>query len=451
MIPSGTFRLPNTSASQSPNLGNESSQSSSVRDDSAVSHTPTNVNTNANGKTAQAKMDAAMMRASLGVALEGGVMSKEISIPTDKDGNKKINISAVMDQYAKDIGSKLTTQQVATYINMGERLVDAIINDKMGADKKLEVQADGVVAKNPFSVESNKDTARAISWYLHAKAVMDNESDARDPVLLKKGSMLMNDPGNKLFKFLNSAPNVYGRASSHYNGLSEAKTASFKNTGFMGAAVGALNRAKAQRGIEDFNKHMPSGKGTVIFDRLSENRLFLKWETAGMPTAFGKGAHADKEEGPLREAQNKVMAVIECFKHSLNFLHTISGKKTDAPWGTRRENVNKGEPAPLFTEFKNIIQDKVVQKEAKIKGLAFMKDQLITVKNAHLQETESPQDAEAEQPRAIKDIDKLIEDIKEFEEKMGNDLGIGRIGAEVHVKLNTDYLRPSMESENSTV
>ncbi|MFC5475045.1 hypothetical protein [Paraherbaspirillum soli] len=416
--------------------GNRSSASAPVRSETAPPNSDIRQTT---GKMnlAQAKVLADLMRTSLGAPMAGGVLQREIA--TENFG--AVNVSDVMNQYARDIGSKLSPREVETYINMGERLVHAIGNKEPGAGKELTVKGgDG----RAFNVSSNLETTRAISWYLQAKAVMDNASPDRDPVVLGKGSMLMKDEGSKLFDFLNGSSNAYGRLSTHFNERSNSMPANLSNTGLAGGVAGMLKPGAAQKGIEDFSNRMPSGKGTVIFDKLKEKdgvpQLFLKWESVGMPSVFSKTVHADKEDGLKKALQRHIGAVGRCVTHSANFLHTITGTKKDVDWGVRREDVHKGASEHLYKDFKNIVAKvgkdknliKTMQAEGKEKGLDFMTDELEKMR------TDMANSPGHEQTKTK--IDDLLGKINKFHDEMGENLGLDRKGSEVHVSLNTAYL-----------
>lgn len=390
---------------------------------------------------AQARVLADMMRTSLGAPMSGGVLQRQIA--TKNLGT--VNISDVMSKYTKDIGSKLSPREVETYINMGERLVHAIGNKEPGASNKLTVKGGD---EKEFNVSSNLETTRAISWYLQAKAVMDNASSGRDPVLLGKGAMLMEDKDGKLFDFFKSSRNTHGRLSTHFNERSNSMPANFLNTGLAGGPASLLKPGAAQKGIEDFSNRMPSGKGTMIFDQLNgkdgKPQLFLKWESVGMPTVFGKAVHADKEDGLKKTIQRQIGAIGRCVTHSANFLHTKSGTKKDADWGgVRREDVHKGASEHLYKDFKNIIAEvgkdqnwiKKMQADGKENGLDFMTGELNQMRKdlANMQNSTG-------NGQAITKIDGLLGQIDEFHKEMGENLGLDRKGSEVHVSLKTAYL-----------
>ena len=204
----------------------------------------------------------------------------------------------------------------------------------------------------------------------------------------------MKDDDGKLFRFLNSAPNSYGRISSHFNERSASKVAGFRNTGVMGKACGLSKPSAAQRGIEDFAKRLPGGRGTMLFDQLTGNdgatQFFLKWETAGMPTVLGQTVHADKEEGVKAAIMNHAKASKQCAAHAFNFVSHVTGsRKIDPAFPVRREDLRGEDTKKLFEEYKTIVQDSAQSlgarwsrkaiKEGKERGLYHMKDILLAI------------------------------------------------------------------------
>ena len=392
--------------------------------------------------TQKANVYAEHMRINLGQPMENGIALKTIAT---KSGD--MALMKLMQLYAQAIDSKLGENNFGMYINIGERLVDALNKGQLQKDGTLLVQTKN---GDNMRIQSNLETARSISWYMLAKALMDNASPDREPTLLQRGSMLMKDDDGKLFRFLNSAPNSYGRISSHFNERSASKVAGLRNTGVMGKACGLSKPSAAQRGIEDFAKRLPGGKGTMLFDQLTgkdgSTQLFLKWETAGMPTVFGKTVHADKEEGIKAALRNHTKASRRCAAHAVNFVSHLTGSRKIAPaFPVRREDLRGEATKKLFEEYKTIAQDSAQSlgakwsrkaiKEGKERGLYHMKDLLLAIKENYLSDSNP-----SAHKKKIDHIDALLTDIRQFESEIGNDLGLERKGSEVHVSLDTSYL-----------
>jgi len=380
---------------------------------------------------------AQTLQTQLGAPVAGGVWGREIETQnfTVPRGNRGLTIrpmvAQVMEQYRRDLGSGISHDEMRRYINMGERIVDAIQSQNDYAGGPIQVTgADGT----EYDVSPNLETTRAISWYLQAKAVADNAGN-RDPVVLQRGSMVVQDPGGRLFRFLKSAPNTYGRASTHFNERSVSDTATLRNTGIAGAVAG-LKGQKAQYGIEDFSNRMPSGRGCLVFDQLQgrngQPQTYLKWESVGMPSFLGFGTHADRTDGWAAKVRNRFLSQFRCLGHTFNFLRSLRGG-TRQNWGVHREAVHKGEPKTLYEGFRNIMEQAAgelgkedewaqsQQRDAKRYGLYFIVDTL--------------NDPEAVPGSLREKADNLLREIGQFSRRMGNDLGIERKGAEIHVSL----------------
>ena len=284
----------------------------------------------------KAAFHAWRMRLSFGRGMESGILSHEIA--TKSSGNTPL--MQIMQQYAHDIGSNLSAQEIERYINIGEYLVRAITQGRLQEDNKLRIPKENGGER---IVQSNLETARAISWYLQAKGVMDHASPDLDPHLLNRGSMLVADQDSHLFRFLNSAPNTHGRISTHFNERSTSEPPTLSTTGVLGKAGSLFSpSATAQRAIEDFSKRMPSGKGNMTFDRLQENDgtplLFLKWETVGVPTKVDIEAKLTTSESfgsitpqNLRTWREKNRTLKTAGKDKFESLTPANAGKADSP------------------------------------------------------------------------------------------------------------------------
>ena len=368
-------------------------------------------------------------------AIDDSILEARIAT---NEGEKSVN--EVLEQYLGAINSPVDAGEMQQFVKMGEQIVRAI--------NEMDNYDGGPIEIGGIQVKPSLETARAVSWFLQAKALVDNASADRPPMLLNRGSMVMADPGNKLANFLKSAPNTYGRASTHFNERSGV-IAGFMNAGFAGGLINLKNiitgseAQGAQLGIEDFGNKFPSGKGCLLFSSLEgksfsreplgegaaeqvQDQLFLKWESAGMPNVIHpKATHFDSEAGYSAKVWGRVMAFNRCIKHTLNFLS--SSHQSD--WGIHREAVHKGGPQALFEGFKAKMQSLEATEglqdgwatrmgsDAKKFGLDFMASVL----------AQFPEDAEAVE---------LLNQIDAHISGQGNDVGIlARRGDEIHTSL----------------
>jgi hypothetical protein len=397
------------------------------------------------GNLERARKNAQELRDTLGRPMKHNILSQ--TIPTKNFGNVKV--LQVMEQYRRDMGEPVTREQMVRYINMGERIVQAITQGKF-KDGKLELMVDG----KKMTVKSNLDVTRAISWYLNAKGVMDNAAADLDPIVIKGGSMVLKDPENRLYKFLNSAPNTYNRVSSHFMERSSSPKA---KKGFFGFFGGMFKKQPSQRGIEDFSNKMPSGKGCLLFDKMTGKdgalQIFLKWESVGTPTVYGPSVHGDEEDGTAKQIWNKYTSFDRCLQHARNFLK-VGGHGKNESWGMHRESIHKpgAGKTMVYDPFLNLLDSleknkmppsrdealmKQMRKEAKKFGLDKIEEHFQTIQS-YYKDIPFTKTSEKNVENQIKN---LKTNISEFKSMMGTDHGISRKGSELHVTLNTDYLK----------
>jgi hypothetical protein len=380
----------------------------------------------------------------LGQKMPGSVLDTQLP-PTEKRTTQK-SVAEVLDDFRiSHLGgdSRISKDEMLRYIATGERLMAAINNSPDGRPPlsvtapKLGVQGE----TETFQIHPGIDSARAISWYLQAKALADNAGTGQD-ILLKEGAMVAKDPGNKLFNFLNSSENSYGRVSSHMQ-----ERSSSVETGFFGGLKGlfkggvtslfgvGFSGQPLQRGIEDFGSKMPSKGGTLLFDKLNSStdggqpEIYLKWEAVGMPTTFNPAATHDNDS--LGNALlDRAFAFGRCIKHSINFI------KDANPATYRGEKMEKGKAKEVSESFGEMIQ-----------GLPFLsdrtKDNLIkSVNKFGAAEMLKVLDKLRDLPEVQSDPihAKAVRDVRgellTFMGEMGTDMGIARKGGEVHVKLS---------------
>ncbi|MDK2124937.1 hypothetical protein [Parachitinimonas caeni] len=397
----------------------------------------------------QAKQQANAMRSQLGQTLPNaqGVLEKRVQVKGTDGNSRAADVGSLMEEYRARLGANVNHADMVTYINMGQRIVEAIKAkpDYNGGD----ITVDGI------TVKPNLETTRAISWYMQAKAVADNAAPDREPAFVNRGSMLMEDPGGKLFKFLNSAPNTYGRASTHFNERSASPVAGPLNTGAAGMLAGLTGNQGAQRGIEDYDSRMPSGKGCLLFDKLDsvpaggEPRLFMKWESVGTPTVFGGGTHADAESGWSGKVHGRLASVFRCIGHSVNFI-TSRFESGDHNWAVRREAVDKGTPKALLQHYTEVLHlaakdfdqgedwAKVHAHDAKKFGIALMADKLTQLKQQYEYWLTQPELFKEDRPAwsaNLQQVNKVLGELTQLSHELGADLGLERRGAEVHVRL----------------
>lgn len=347
-----------------------------------------------------------------------------------------------LDTYRQAVGSSLSDQEMRALINTGEHLVNAISRgDVEGGRITLTVNG------NTFNVDSSTHTTRAIGWYLTAKTAEVEITQGGDH-MVTKGSLVMKDPGNKLFDFLNAAPTSYSRISSHFN-----------ERAMPDAPLDRLTGRPLQRGIEDFSNKLPGGKGAMLFDKLQNEELFMKFEHVGMPTVFRMSGHGESHNTIGEKIGNVFNSIKRCLLHSVSFI-TSRFDTNAAGFGVHREHAHKDATRGAVLEPFMQVMDHMEGTEpgqegmpeemvalGKKYGTEFMDDFLAGLPSNLLRVKEGHQDQFAADLAAAKDS------IAAFRAEQGPDFGAIRKGMESHVSLQTypTELLPANEAELETV
>lgn len=387
------------------------------------------------GADKQHQADRAETRRLLGQVPDDSVLNTRT--PSGK------SVEQVLDDFrVSHLGGRISQQDMRQYVAMGERIVKALNNapaHPIPHRLDIDYEADDGSTQT-MRIKPNLETTRAISWYLQAKALVDNAGTGQD-ILLKEGAMIAKDPGNKLYNFLRSSENAYGRVSSHMQERSDSVDkgpvaglkALFKG-GFSAMLGAGLKGQPLQYGIEDFDSRMPSKGGTLLFDKLKSStsggapEIYLKWEAVGMPTTFNFMATHDNDS--LGDAMlNRAFAIGRCLKHTINFVQDAN------PATYRGEKMDKGDARLLLNDFKTLVQDLNIDqgaKDALVKSVGKFGAAHMASVLGQLLETEEVQG----EPDKQEDISELLDRLNAFMGQMGSDLGIARKGNEVHVSLS---------------
>ena len=413
----------------------------------------------------QARAARYQLRQNLGAPMPNGILQKNVSFAPPYQNAK---MSELMDTLHTDVlkkGETLSKEEMAMYINMGERIADAIKD----TDPYPGVKPDGspdfslkVVGANGAEnvIEPTIDNIRALSWYCQAKAVLDNQSPNRQPPLMDRGSFVMSDPGGKLLNFLRASPSSYGRISTHFAERAVGDKASSSGSGKFGLGygqhlMGTLKGQKLQYGVEDFSNKMPSGGGCIAFGPLEgkdgAQQIMLKWESKGVPPTSKR--HVDVADGPVLMALNKFDAFARGMRHAMNQVRGIFGKTHTQPGaapnyrydekGGERFNtaVNRFKEAVNLAKSQGIIskdEAKLMLKDGPKHGLSRMEEGLAGIMDrlremANIDPSEEKNLALAP---AVNSLQASLDHISGFIDSMGERLpGIERKGEEIHLAL----------------
>lgn len=360
-------------------------------------------------------------------------------------GNSVTDSQRVIDKlmtHAENTGKTLTRQEIKDLVVTGENIAKALKESESGKSP-LAV----TVGVDTHQVESNTYTSRALAWYMMASAAAQDvrrtgggdQSGTSD--MTTSGSFVMKDPGNKMFEFLNSAPTAGNRMSTHF----EERLGHDKEHKILGFFP-TFGTKPQQRGIEDFQSRMPGQGGTMLFDRLKNDKdgqgeLFVKFESAGCPPLFS----SDKQNNVGDKFLRFFASLDRNMHHVTNFLH--STKQTDAPVDdkvvSRQEHVYKG-------VLKNTVFDPVKELTAKAVDAGLVEKDAVSgvsksmkkigISGAIAMALEIEKLAKKSNNEGL--LNQAQSVLKTIEEEMGklgfasDHYGIERRGAEVHISID---------------
>lgn len=246
----------------------------------------------------------------------------------------------VLHAYAARIGTPLTPREITELVHAGQNLALALRQPALPGDDRGTVRLEG------HAVRCNAWLARALTWYMMAvAAAQDTAASASGPLddappavlseMVTNGSLVMRDPEQRLYRFLQGAPQAHPRPSTHF----ASKSAATERFRWLGLFAGASPR---QFGIEDMRKRFPGGGGALLFDTLREpgtggTQLFVKFEKAGWPPL-----RLREPAGIGRRLAYGVEAAHRNVAHMLHFVTTRFGGKGGAHRVERLEHVAKG-------------------------------------------------------------------------------------------------------------
>ena len=367
---------------------------------------------------------------------------RSLMTPRENSPLLQPGIQARLEAHARSGGTGATPTQIREFAAAGERIASALAKATPEEASSGKLNVDGV------EIKSSVFTTRALMWHLTLQgACLDQErgiaSGDQNSSIVDSGTMVMRDPGNKLYNFLNAAPTSYERVSSHYRERAEPDAA----RNLLGIPI--------QRGIEDFQNLMPGHGGSVLFDRIrpsadaiasgrpDEPQLFIKLEHVGTPPLFGV---TESHEGLRHKIGNAFSSIGRFVEHTFSFLNTRNPDNNASEGVVRQEHVYKGRlketvADPYTAALGRLKDDGVIDstqqrdmtKEIKKHGLPRIESQL-TQLLAHPGVQGSSAHAMLQQVQHA---------IQSSDEALGDDFGIERRGVEVHLS----YLPITMGGE----
>lgn len=369
-----------------------------------------------------------------------------------KDNPNGATISDLMNDYHNKLTDSALTgahapftaaskAEMRTFVRMGEQIHTAI--KAWDGTPPLTMTVRG----QTIQVPANLDTARAVSWFLQAKTIVDNADLSRDAVMVGSGTTIVKDPDNKLYKFFASSDNTYGRYSSHFNGSDRTErlddmAPATSHKGFTAPTLGGIAGQKLQNGIEDFTNKFPGNGGTMLFERLKDGadgvgQVFIKFESVGVPDAIGgdrRAKHGDVES----EKATFGMAFNRCFGHTFNFLggKPVIGRMLHALNLVEAKNqaiINRGEQTKKLVgetvadDYKDLLKSSTLSKGEKTAFKPHDTGRMLSGLDAMLAATTDPAMAQR--------LSDMKTNLQNTIAERGADLAMIREGAEAHVSF----------------
>jgi hypothetical protein len=378
--------------------------------------------------------NAAMVKALI-APMDGSLADKTSILP----GNPSV-MSRLLTHAQQTGRPNLGEAEIRGLVAMGERIAEALAKTDGEGKSPLRVTVDG----QAFDVPSNTYTARALGWYMMAAAASQDMARAeRNPGdttsdMPTNGSLVMKDPGNRLYNFLNGAPTAASRMSTHF-GERSATTDKHEVMGFIKGSK------LSQRGLEDYQSKMPGGGGTMLFDKLKADssgtpELFVKFEHGGTPPYFQSEPHM----GVGQKIARFFAALDRNIGHATSFIATRFDKSN--PNEVRRqEHVYKGVlKESVHKPFAQLIDQavargvidadsKAIGKSVHQFGLPYLEDALDRVISAAKLQSDAT---------VLKTAQAVNEAVIRESRRLGlisRTLEIERRGAEVHISMDVAH------------
>ena len=384
---------------------------------------------------AKAKLDAKAERTysndpaiqRLKQAPAGGLMEGVNADPQLDAHSKAQKLTAKLVAHAQSLGTVVSRDEIIDMVNIGENIARTLKDSDGSLPLKL----------GDHEIKSSAYTARALGWYMMGKA---GEQDLARPLgdttsdMVTSGSMVMKDPGNRLYNFLSSCPSAGTRMSTHF-----AERVGHDKKHHVAGLFGTDK--PAQRGIEDYQSKMPSKGGTMLFDKLKpdgngQEELFVKFEGVGCPPYF----KFEPEQSLGQKITGFFAAVDRNIGHSVSFLQSRASHTPSENQVVRMEHAYKGTFKAHYREFAALAKEaheaSVINDNAKAVGKSVHKFGLPFLKQ-WLEDTADAAVSNNQMQLANKCLS-LLSSINAESRQLGlisDQYGIERRGAESHIAV----------------
>jgi hypothetical protein len=333
-------------------------------------------------KLADAKMDIRPLL----IPLASGVAAQQDIIDT-------------LAAQANDKDQSVTKEQITQWVALGERLTQALSSSAHNTRHQgSQIRVDSFKGP-PILVESSLYTTRAIAWYATAQALWNASlrqaqmpQDNLSPLsmytlateILAISTLVLPDPGSKMFHFIQRAPSKYIDQTSVLNKQSQLTEALGKTdlpSMFLPALDDSSNRLPGKAGRVVINSLKAGQDGMprialqlqaqaylLLTGQRSEGHESLSWNAMQMATGFPRKVMAAVESwnpNPLLQAQTIRQSRYDTIYKTLDQaiaslpLRSSNPTKADEETKLREQLTNQMKQRPLsslldlFTRKKN--------------------------------------------------------------------------------------------------
>lgn len=381
-------------------------------------------------------------------------MVDALSKPLPGGLTTRVEVRNLLASHIAGSETKMSPDEAVRMATMGEHICKALADGRKVGPNGLAVTIPGPTPdqNQTVLVPPGNFASRAVSWHMMAVAAQsDIQRRQQDPGSIRSdmtnsGTFIMKDPDNRIYDFLNANPMVMDRMSTHY----EERLDHNKHVPVLGKTL--------QKGCDDYQDKLPGGGGALLFDKMKNGELFVKFEHAGTPSLTAREDH----QGKFHVATRSVLALDRWRQHSLSFLDSLKSGPGDPNKVVRQEHIHKGEmKAAVYEPYLTALQEaknagvitshdqRTMASHARSHGLPSVQAGL-DILEARRQLTPDPlSPACLRAAEAAQTVQQNMDDKIQSMGQSANDLGIQRRGGEVHISADPNqYLQPAAMSQS---
>jgi hypothetical protein len=194
------------------------------------------------------------------------------------------------------------------------------VTKKIGSGKEIYSILESVTDTDFDNLpQPNVEMVSDLMWFLKAKA----QEKIGQPY--DRGALTLPDPGNKLRRWLDKCPEIYGRDSSHLKGEQ-------KKTHGQARGIDFGEGITENRDVKDVKSLLPNGMGTLLIQQVKtakgEDRIYLKVEpqSARWNPLFSKDDETP-EPRPLRPEDKDLGHILDFVKTKIGIAQTVEDRE----------------------------------------------------------------------------------------------------------------------------